>query len=258
MLRKVKSLKVRIGWIFIAGFFSLSACTLSIPSILPKTPSQVSPQDLSAIVQTSVAGTMQAQEILVQASATSAAPPPAEIVASPTFALMTTAPIESLEPGLPPTPPPSPIPPVSMVSPQPYSTPKIEYQPFQLPITSPKGVGFDIKGFHLPSCGVNQVANFLLINTSSLALESAIYSLEDLSSSLPLNTPALSNTPFLESDRSCHPGRISQLPPGYFGYLNSQMSGAIRGNTIRASFLLCTEDNLLGDCFGHSIEFVLP
>lgn len=135
------------------------------------------------------------------------------------------------------------------------------YQPATPPsqfIAQP-GTAFTIFSLNLQYCGGDYAANFLIENTGSLALESLSLHFIDLSSGRDLYDPLVSNAPFSLTDRTCTPDGISRLMPGEWLFAGARLGpGSLSGRSILANFLFCTQDNLNGQCYPRSVEFVVP
>jgi hypothetical protein len=135
------------------------------------------------------------------------------------------------------------------------------YQPAYPPasMTTQSGKAFTIFGLNLANCGGTYAANFLIDNTGSQALESLSLQFIDLSSDEDLYGPNISNEPFMWNDRNCTPGGIDRLEAGDWLFSGGLLGpGQLSGHTILANFLFCTGEDLTGQCYPRSVEFVVP
>lgn len=217
-----------------ATLFAPHQATWTAQAIKP--PASTSPAQQPAPTQT--AGP---QPTAAQASATVAPPTSAPTQAQPAEALPTAA-ITLL--------------PTAGIAPLPTA-----YQPFLPPaqFTAQTGKAYTIFSLNLASCGGTFAANFLIENTGSLALESLSLHFIDLSSGQDLNDPGISNAPFSWTDRTCAPDGISRLVPGEWLFAGALLGpGQLSGHSILANFLFCTQEDLNGQCYPRSVEFVVP
>jgi hypothetical protein len=81
----------------------------------------------------------------------------------------------------------------------------------------------------------------------------------DLSTDQDLYGPTISNAPFMWTDRTCTPGGTDQLDPGYWLFAGGPLGpGRLSGHSILANFLFCSGEDLSGQCYPRSVEFVVP
>jgi hypothetical protein len=135
------------------------------------------------------------------------------------------------------------------------------YQPALPPaqFVAQTGKAFTIFGLNLHNCGGEYAANFLIENTGSQALESLSLHFIDLSTGQDLYDPLISNAPFSWTDRTCTSDGISRLEPGGWLFAGALLGpGRLSGHSILANFLFCTQENLNGQCYPRSVEFVVP
>lgn len=236
------------------------------PQAAPGEPIQV-----PAGVLTEVAATLFApyQATWTAQAVMQAAPPPVETQAAPPAAPTQALPPSPTQaqptasPASPTAPPPTAQPPTSVA---PVGTPTAvllptAYQPTWPPasLAIQSGGAFTVFGLNLHDCGGTYAANFLIQNTGAQALESLSLHFIDLNSDRDLYGPSISNTPFAWTDRTCSPGGIDQLDPGYWLFVGGLLGpGRLSGHSILANFLFCTAENLGGRCYPRSVEFVVP
>jgi hypothetical protein len=135
------------------------------------------------------------------------------------------------------------------------------YQPVLPPaqFVAQSGKAFTVFGLNLHNCEGEYAANFLIENTGSQALESLSLHFIDLTTGQDLYDPMISNAPFSWTDRTCTPDGISRLEPGQWLFSGSMLGpGRLSGHAILANFLFCTQEDLNGQCFPRSVEFVVP
>ena len=121
------------------------------------------------------------------------------------------------------------------------------------------GNDVNITTMNLRYCGGYYSANFLVENSGMQALESLSLQLMDLNNDQDISDPSVTNVPFMESDRTCTPGVISHLEPGSTLYTGGPLgSDQLSGHKILANFLICTQDDLSGQCYPRSVEFTIP
>lgn len=135
------------------------------------------------------------------------------------------------------------------------------YQPTYPPasFTSQSGKAFTVFGVNLVNCGGTYAANFLIENTGTQVLESLSLQFTDLSSDEDIYGPNISDEPFMWTDRTCTPGGIDRLEAGDWLFAGGLLGpGQLSGHTILANFLFCTAEDLNGQCFPRSVEFVVP
>lgn len=280
--------KFRVGTVLAVLPAILAACSLpglgqpSVTSPAADLPAPGTTQnpEIPAAILTEVASTLfapyqatwTAQAILPPISTLPAQPPaPTPPVAVlPTAALPTAAPTQA--PVQPPTVAPTAalptvaITPFTTASAAPLPTASIPtqppaYQPVLPPVqfAAQAGKAFTIFSLNLHNCGSEYAANFLIENTGGLALESLSLHFIDLSTGLDLYDPLISNAPFSWTDRTCAPDGISRLEPGEWLFAGALLGpGRRSGHSILANFLFCTQENLQGQCYPRSVEFVVP
>ena len=135
------------------------------------------------------------------------------------------------------------------------------YQPTHPPasFTTQSGKAFIVFGVNLVNCGGTYTANFLIENTGTQALESLSLQFTDLSSDQDIYGPNISDEPFMWTDRTCTPGGIDRLESGDWLFAGGLLGpGQLSGHTILANFLFCTGEDLNGQCYPRSVEFVVP
>jgi hypothetical protein len=119
------------------------------------------------------------------------------------------------------------------------------------------GEGFEVQNLNIPNCGVPW-AVFQIKNTSGARLESLNLYMFNVTINQALYGPAISDTPFINSDRICQTGWIDQLENGAVLYVSGPLSGAQKGQSIKATLTLCTKENLTGSCYQKVVEFIVP
>jgi type 1 fimbria pilin len=282
----VKQFRVGILLTVLSGI--VAACSLpgsgqpagTTTVVNPPTPGQTEDLDIPASILTEVAATMfapyqatwTAQAIIAPMSTLPAQPPaptqPAAI--QPTIALTIAAPTQTPVP--PQTAEPTAMLPTVAITPlatagaEPLPTASMPsqpttYQPALPPaqIAAQTGKAFTVFSLNLQNCGGEYAANFLIGNTGSQALESLSLHFIDLSTGQDLYDPLISNAPFSWTDNTCAPDGISRLEPEEWLFAGALLGpGRLSGHTILANFLFCTQDNLNGQCYPGSVEFVIP
>ena len=134
-------------------------------------------------------------------------------------------------------------------------------QPAEPPVsfTAQTGKDINIAGMSLHNCGESYAANFLVENTGTQGLESISMQWMDLSTDQDISDPSVTNVPFMESDQTCSSGVINSLEPGNRLFIGGSLGqDQLSGHTILANFLFCTQDDLNGQCYPRSVEFVIP
>ncbi len=176
-----------------------------------------------------------------------AAPLPTDALPTAAITLLPTAGIESL--------------PTAGYAPLPTAAMAPTYQPALPPaqFVAQTGQAFTVFGLNLHDCGGEYAANFLIENTGSQALESLSLHFIDLSTGQDLYDPLISNAPFSWTDRTCASDGVSRLAPGEWLFAGALLGpGRLSGHSILANFLFCTQENLSGQCYPRSAEFVVP
>lgn len=127
------------------------------------------------------------------------------------------------------------------------------------PVGGFPGGGFKIKGLNIHWCRGLPWAHFGVRNIGSSSLHSLYLLYRDQDVNQTLLGPYISSAPFTASDRVCSTGGIDHLTPGNTLFVgNSLGSRGLRGHTIQATIMLCTGENLNGNCYQNIIEFVMP
>lgn len=205
------------------------------------------PASTASAQQPAPSPTSQAQPTQVKPSPTSLPPTQPAPTAAPPTAAQPTAALPTVALTLFPT---------AVTAPLPTA-----YQPVAPPsdFIAQSGSAFTIFSLNLQACGGEFAANFLVENTGSQALESLSLHFIDLSSDQELYDPVVSNAPFSWTDRTCTSDGISRLAPGEWLFAGALLGpGSLSGHSILANFLFCTQEDLNGQCYPRSVEFVVP
>lgn len=130
-------------------------------------------------------------------------------------------------------------------------------QPPPLP-TQPVTVNFSLSFVDFHICGGVAMATFRVSNTGTVALFSSNITIWDVTNNVGLAGPEASNNPFLVSASDCPPG-FSSLPPGSSGFVTKGMGMLpAPGTKGRGIVVLCTQNNLNGQCLEQRVNFKFP
>ncbi|NJN43392.1 MAG: hypothetical protein HC806_00710 [Anaerolineae bacterium] len=99
-------------------------------------------------------------------------------------------------------------------------------------------------------------ATFSLFNNGDSAFQSTEITLADTNGT-PIFGPFAHNAPFLGGANECPPGGDS-AQPGKKSYLGASLANANSGQNLRATFKICSQDNLGGSCTTETLDFTLP
>ncbi len=134
----------------------------------------------------------------------------------------------------------------------------ILFDPTPRPENASSSIGFNIDTANLTACANGISMIFTIFNTSNVALESVSLKIDDLTTSELLFGPSAHNAPFRLSNQDCSAGGDT-LWPGNAGYVGGAVNSApFPGHTIQATIQLCSQENLQGQCYQNTIEFVVP
>jgi hypothetical protein len=132
-----------------------------------------------------------------------------------------------------------------------------EVQPPPEP-TQPSQVSFQTTYSNIHICGGVATVVFLVGNNGSVAFQSSSITIRDVTNGVGLSGPESSNSPFMPNQNSCPPG-FDSLPPGSNGYVAKGMGilppSGIKGRGI---IVLCTKENLGGQCLEQHANFTFP
>jgi hypothetical protein len=144
----------------------------------------------------------------------------------------------------------------------PSQTPTSTRTPVNTPVPPVGGFpsgGFKIEGLNIHWCRGLPWAHFGIKNTGSSSLQSLYLLFQDKTTNQTLSGPYISSAPFTASDRTCSAGGIDSLLPGHTLFIGHSLgSRGLRGHTIQATIMLCTSEELSGNCFQQITEFVSP
>lgn len=124
--------------------------------------------------------------------------------------------------------------------------------------TQPVTVNFSLAFVNFNLCGGVATAVFRATNTGTVALFSSNITIWDVTHDVGLAGPEASNNPFLTSASACPPG-FSSLPPGASGFVTKGMGMLpASGTKGRGIVVLCTQNNLNGQCVEQRVNFKFP
>lgn len=259
--------------IFMALSLLLSACTLPIPSIVNQAPTTfpsisdamltaaaatisahfnaentLQPEEAEPLPATSTLEPLPTAEAQSQ-PATQAQPAPTEI----TLQLVTSTP----EPDQSMAAATSTLAPAAITV-EPITVIPVTVAPV-FPQVAEYGTQFTIQNINLHPCSDGYNAIFKIRNQSSGKLESLSLHIQDLTTGAVLLGPWSSNTPFMNTDRTCSSGGIDTLLSGQSLFLGNSLGGShLSEHTIRTTILLCAKESLKGACTQKVVDFIVP
>lgn len=118
---------------------------------------------------------------------------------------------------------------------------------------------FRVSGVHLVLCNGGYTANFKIYSTASSTLESLSLQFKDRNTDSILWGPTVQNTPFLWTDKTCNINGFDRIYAGQTRYVGNFLgTRSLSLHTIQATIILCTKEDLMGNCYTAIAEFVVP
>lgn len=134
-------------------------------------------------------------------------------------------------------------------------TPTETYTPTATSTTAPPDFVLSYDNVHV--CSSNPYATTRVDNIGGVTFESVQITIEDLTGAVTLYGPATNNNPYLSNSTDCPP-QSDALASGATAYIAASIAGYTSGHTARETLVMCTQDNLAGDCVIRTVDFVLP
>jgi SH3-like domain-containing protein len=129
----------------------------------------------------------------------------------------------------------------------------------QPPAPPPAKAGFTVSLAEINKCYGIENGYFQITNTGATSLKSLTVMVVDLTENDTLYWLPSHSTPFLPSVEDCPPYGVSELEVGSIAYVATELGFPVPyTHEIRATFKICSEDDLKGSCHQEVLEFTMP
>jgi len=125
-------------------------------------------------------------------------------------------------------------------------------------VTTPPHADFTLTFLSVCNPTTNPWANFRIVNTGNMTLQSAYTSIIDTEVPAQMYGPGASDTPFRNTQNCDDTTMVSSVAPGNTIYMRVSLHNEVSGHIVLAAIQLCTQDLQLGSCEIRTVDFIFP